>query len=132
MMDNDIAMYLSSIVAAEFSIKQPITDLELDNFRTISFSIPHGIEAAKLWNSLRSSEDGDSRHVARDDIKLIAQAVHESIPFILTEDVSTLSKYCDRLRLNGSGNTRAITLVNGFDRSSFREDGQNELPLVEG
>jgi len=30
----------------------------------------------------------------RDDVKLIAQASHEAIAFILTEDNSTLYRYC--------------------------------------
>lgn len=34
MLQNNIPMYFSAIVAAEFGIKQPITDLPLNNFRT--------------------------------------------------------------------------------------------------
>jgi len=47
----------------------------------------------------------------------MAQASHESIPFILTEDASTLYKYCERLRSSGNLNVRAIKLVDGFDSS---------------
>lgn len=90
----------STIVAAEFSIKQPIVELPLKNFRIIPFNLPHAIQAARLWNALRRDE-GDARSVARDDVKLIAQAEHESIPFILTEDASTFYKYCERLRKEG-------------------------------
>ncbi|MEY2343184.1 PIN domain-containing protein [Acidithiobacillus sp. IBUN Pt1247-S3] len=33
MLDQQVPMYFSAIVAAEFAIKQPITDLPLKNFR---------------------------------------------------------------------------------------------------
>lgn len=121
-------MYFSAIVAAEFAIKQPITDLPLKNFRCIPFNITHSTESARLWNLL-VRDSGDNRAVVRDDIKLMAQAVHESIPFILTEDASTLYKYCERLRDTGALRVRAIRLVDGFDSCALREDGQRGLSL---
>ena len=129
MLEQQAPMYFSAIVAAEFSIKQPITDLPLKNFRSIPFNMPHGIEAARLWNVLGKRDDGDARHVVRDDVKLIAQASREAITFILTEDASTLHKYCERLRAAGASRTRAIKLVDGFDACLLREDGQRGLML---
>jgi hypothetical protein len=129
MLEQQIPMFFSAIVAAEFAIKQPITDLPLKNFRCIPFNIPHSTEAARLWNALGKRDGGDDRAVVRDDIKLMAQAVHESIPFILTEDVSTLYKYCDRLRDAGILPVRAIKLVDGFYSCALREDGQRGLSL---
>jgi len=41
MLEQQVPMYFSAIVAAEFAIKQPITDLPLKNFRCIPFNIPH-------------------------------------------------------------------------------------------
>ena len=90
-------LYLSAIVASEFAIKQPITDLPLRQFRILPFNIPHAIRAAELWR-LIERDDGDNRSVVRDDMKLLAQAAKESIPIVLTEDAKTLHKYCDRLR----------------------------------
>lgn len=129
MLQNDVPMYFSAIVAAEFGIKQPITDLPLNNFRILNFNIPHGQKAAELWNALGSRDAGDARQVVRDDVKLIAQASHESIGFILTEDVSTLFKYCERLRQGNQSQTRAIRLADGFDANALREDGQQGLAL---
>lgn len=131
MLEQQVPMYFSAIVAAEFAIKQTITDLPLKNFRAIPFNIPHGMEAGRLWNLLKSSNDETSRSVARDDVKLIAQARHESIPFILTEDASTLRKYCERLSKANQAGIRAITLTDGFDSCAFREDGQRSLSLRE-
>lgn len=129
MLEQQCPMVFSAIVAAEFAIKQPITDLPLKNFRSIPFNIPHSVEAARLWNVLGNRDSSDNRAVVRDDIKLMAQAAHESIPFILTEDASTLFKYCARLRDAGILRVRAIKLVDGFDSSALREDGQRGLSL---
>lgn len=129
MLEQQVPMYFSAIVAAEFSIKQPITDLPLKNFRPIPFNIPHAKEAGRLWNVLGSRDPDAPRHVARDDVKLIAQAIHESIAFILTEDASTLCKYCERLKETGQSQMRAIKLADGFDPCAIREDGQRGLAL---
>lgn len=131
MLEQQSPMYFSAIVAAEFAIKQAITDLPLKNFRCIPFNIPHSNESARLWNALGRHDDGDSRTVVRDDVKLLAQAVHESIPFIMTEDASTLFKYCERLWTAGVSNVRAIKLVDGFDSCTLRADGQRGLALDE-
>lgn len=127
MLDRKLIMYFSAIVAAEIGIKQPVTDLPLKNFRAVPFNISHAIEAARLWNTLGSRDVGDARAVIRDDVKLIAQAEYESIPFILTEDVSTLFKYGERLRKAGSIGVRAIELADGFDADVFRMEGQKGL-----
>jgi hypothetical protein len=127
MLQNNVPMYFSAIVALEFGIKQDITDLPLGNFRPLNFNIPHGQKAAYLWNRLGSRDVGDPRPVVRDDVKLIAQACHEDIGFILTEDENTLHKYCERLRSAGDTQTRAIKLADGFDASALREDGQVEI-----
>lgn len=129
MLEQQSPMFFSAIVAAEFAIKQPITDLPLKNFRCIPFNITHSNESARLWNALGKHDDGDNRAVVRDDVKLMAQAAHESIPFILTEDASTLYKYCDRLREAGVLRVKAIKLVDGFDSCALREDGQRGLSL---
>lgn len=125
-----IPLYFSTIVASEFAIKQPITDLPLNNFRVIPFNITHSIESARLWNLVGTSRGpGDSRDTIKDDLKIIAQASCEQIPFLLTEDASTLYKYCERLRLSNHVQTRAIKLVDGFNSAAFRPDGQQSLPL---
>jgi hypothetical protein len=119
MLDQNLTIYFSAVVAAEISIKQPITDFPLKNFRTVPFNIPHAIESGRIWNALGSRDSGDTRAVIRDDVKLIAQASHESIPFIITEDVSTLFKYCERLRSARSVKVRAIKLAAGYSGSTI-------------
>lgn len=129
MLEEQLPMYFSVIVAAEFAIKQPITDLPLRNFRCIPFNLAHSTESARLWNAIGRREESDSRSVVRDDVKLLGQAANESIPFILTEDASTLFKYCDRLRASGALSTRPVKLADGFDPWALRIDGQRGLDL---
>jgi hypothetical protein len=117
-------LYFSAIVAAEIAIKQPITDFPLKNFQHVPFNIPHSTEAARIWNLLGGHDNGDNRAVVKDDVKIMAQALHEGIPFILTEDASTLYKYCERLRDLHKLNIRAIKLADGFDSTALRSDGQ--------
>lgn len=124
MLEKTIPMYFSAIVAAEFGIKQPVFELPLNNFRILQFNVAHGQKAADLWNALGQRDEGDARAVVRDDVKLIAQASHENISFILTEDASSLYKYCERLRANGQVQARTIKLLDGFSPESLREDGQ--------
>ncbi|BFI94872.1 MAG: hypothetical protein RSP_03820 [Rhodanobacter sp.] len=131
MLQNDVTMYFSAIVASEFGIKQHITELPLGNFRPLNFNIPHGQKAAFIWNQLGRRDPGDLRHAVRDDVKLIAQADHEAIAFILTEDESTLYKYCERLRNAGHIQTRAIKLADGFNAYALNEDGQASIAFPE-
>lgn len=127
LLEQQSPLYFSAIVAAELAIKQPITDFPLKNFRQIPFNIPHAIEAARIWNLLGGHEKGDNRSVARDDVKLIAQALHEGIPFVLTEDAASFYKYCERLRNLHQLDIKAIKLADGFDFCAFRTDRQKGI-----
>ena len=106
----------------------PITDLPLKNFRSIPFNVPHGKEAGRLLNLLEK-DPGTPRTAVRDDYKLIAQAHHEAIPFLITEDAGTMHTYCQRLEKSGHVKTRAVLLTEGFDASLLRVDGQRSLNL---
>lgn len=122
----DMPMYFSAIVAAEFGIRQPVTELPLDHFRILDFNVMHGQLAADLWNAITPRDEEDARAVVRDDVKLLAQASDEDIDFILNEDAATLHKYCERLHLSGIIRTRSIVLKDGFDAGALSEDGQKD------
>lgn len=128
-LEQQIPIYLSVIAASEFAIKQALTDLPLKHFRVLPFNLPHAIRAAELWGHI-DRDDTDSRTVVRDDIKLLAQADKESISIILTEDESTLHKYCERLRKQGLLRIRTVLLKHGFDSNGLRDDGQRGLDLT--
>jgi PIN domain nuclease of toxin-antitoxin system len=126
-LERQIPIYFSVIVASEFAIKQPLTDLPLNNFQTLPFNIPHAIKAAEIWNLLDGRDSGDNRAVIKDDMKIIAQALKENIPFVLTDDAKTFYKYCKRLQEQNNWNIKAIKLVDGFSSHSLRLDGQSDM-----
>lgn len=127
LLEQNIPIYFSVIVAAEFAIKESITDLPLRNFRTLPFNLPDAIEAARIWNLLGGHKSGDNRAVVRDDVKIIAQALRGNIPFVLTEDTKTFYRDCELLRISHNLDIRAIRLAGGFDASALRPDGQRNI-----
>lgn len=129
LLEKGIPIYLSSLVAAEFALRQPITDLPLRTFRVLPFNLTHAIQAAAL-NFKELRDPGDARTVVKEDIKILAQAAVEDISHVLTEDARTLYRYCDRLSADGKISTKAIKLVDGFDPSWFIDGGQKVMPQL--
>lgn len=84
-------LYLSVIAASEFQVKQAVTDLPLRNFEVLPFNIDHAMTAGLLMRNLQRDAD-DDRSAVKDDIKLVAQAICQSLTHILTEDAQTLVK----------------------------------------
>ena len=122
----NVPLYLSAIVASEFQVKQAVNDLPLRNFVILPFNIDHAMTAGLLMRSI-SRDAGDERNSVKDDVKLIAQAVCESITHVLTEDEKTLAKYIKRLSDAGECTLRAILLVSGFDLA-WLNGGQAPIP----
>lgn len=115
MLATEIPMYLSVIAVSEFEVKQSITILPLQHFRLLSFNVMHAKISGAFWNALGGRKDSfTSRYVARDDIKLIAQAHREDVQFLLTEDKSSLFKYTERLNQKNISGVRAVVLSDGF------------------
>ncbi|QFZ82171.1 hypothetical protein GFK26_05060 [Variovorax paradoxus] len=120
-----VPLYLSAIAASEFQVKQAVTDLPLRNFEVLPFNIDYAMTAGLLMRDLKR-DVGDDRSAVKDDIKLIAQAICESLTHILTEDAQTLVKYVDRLNKAGTSSVKPILLADGFDTAWF-ENGQRGL-----
>ena len=120
-----VPLYLSAIAASEFQVKQAVTDLPLRNFEVLPFNIDHAMTAGLLMRDLQR-DSGDDRSAVKDDIKLIAQAICESLTHILTEDAQTLVKYLRRLNDDGASVVKPILLADGFDSAWF-ENGQRGL-----
>lgn len=121
-----VPMYLSAIAASEFQVRQAVTDLPLRNFEVLPFNIDHAMQTGLLMRKL-SRDGGDDRVAVKDDIKLIAQAICESMTHLLTEDARTLVKYLERLCAVGECSVRPILLKDGFDSAWFN-NGQRGLP----
>ena len=119
-------MYLSVIAAAEFQVRQSVTDLPLRNFEVLPFNIDHAMTTGLLMREL-SRDTQDDRTAVKDDIKLIAHAVCTSATHVLTEDTRTLAKYVHRLNANGQTALKVVLLADGFDAAWFN-GGQAALP----
>ncbi len=105
-------LHVSTLAQAEFATKQAVTDLPLRTLRIEPFNIRHAIKIGELCALLMPARDAtDSRAAVRTDLQLIAQAASENIPFILTEDRNTLSKYLDRARAARACQCEAVLLV---------------------
>jgi len=128
-----IPMWISVVAAGEFEVKQPVSDLPFQNFRIQPYNLPHAIRAATLFRSLRAesphSSADDTRRIIINDLKIIAQAEEETIPVILAEDASTLSKIVARLRQANATSVYVLLLKDGFTPGKLENPDQGELTL---
>jgi len=106
---------LSTIVASEFHLGQPVTDLPLDGI-DLCYHQPLGCHPLRRNCDFREHKGTPdvSRATIKDDFKLLGQAKAHQIAYLVTEDVRTLSKYCEELNARGKLPTRAIILSEGF------------------
>lgn len=129
-LEKGIPLHVSTLALAEFATKQPVTDLPLQQLRIEPFNIQHAVQCGKFWAVLMPRRDADDSRVAvKADIQLLAQANAEGIPYILTEDKNTLSKYAERARSDGHSQCQVILLAHGYDASWFN-NGQRILPMA--
>ena len=127
-----IPMWISTVVAGEFEVGQPVSDLPLQNFRIQPYNLPHAIRAAALFRALREEPPvaaEDRRPLIINDLKIVAQAEEENVPVILTEDRNTLSRLVERLRQKKTISVRVLLLAEGFTPGRLETPGQDEFPL---
>ena len=125
--DESVPMFLSTVVASEFQLGQPVTDLPLDAMIVLPFNLTDAIHAAELDFRPYKGTPGVARDALKDDFKLLGQAKAQQLAFLITEDERSLYKFCVELRSKGLVPTRAIKLVDGFDRSHFDPAGQHDF-----
>ncbi len=125
-LDNLIDMYLSTIVISEYQQMQPIVDIiNSGNYIPISYNYEDAIKTAEIAYNI-SGEKRGSRAEFKDDLKLMGQAEFNNITFIITDDETTLAKYCERLSGAKMFKPKIIIMSKGFDSSIFN-DGQASL-----
>jgi len=96
-LDNEIPIFLSTIVASEFSTKQEIPPEILRSCVVLPFNWDDAVRAAKLdWKRLRPQ--GVERDALKDDIKIIAQAAQADVEFAITDDSESFYKYCQTFK----------------------------------
>jgi thioredoxin-related protein len=128
-LEHSVVMLLPTVVVAEFSIVQPVTDLPLRNFRVLPFNLQDAVKCAELnmHHYRKQMENTGQRDSVKDDFKIIAQAVMQQARLLVTEDESTLCKYCERLKTDAKIAFRVAKLSGGFDEAQVNEDGQRPL-----
>ena len=127
-LNRGVPLYLSAIAASEFQVGQAVTDLPLRNFVVLPFNIDHAMTAGLLMRDLQR-DPADRRDVVKEDVKLIAQAICESVTYILTEDSRTLAKYVQRFNEAGQCAIAVVLLADGFDLSWFNN---GQFGLLDG
>jgi predicted nucleic acid-binding protein len=123
-------MWVSTVVAGEFQVGQPFTDLPLQHFRIQPYNLPHALRAGellKLLNSQGSFPRTDPRKVVINDVKIIAQAIEDRILIILSEDESTLARLAQRARRNGGDVVHVFLLSRGFTPGRLINPEQDEI-----
>jgi predicted nucleic acid-binding protein len=127
-----IPMWISTVAAGEFEVKQPISDLPLQNFRIQPYNLPHAIRAAALFRSLNEGNAAsaeDTRRIIINDLKIIAQAEEEQISVVLTEDANTLLRIATRLRQCNASSVRVLLLTDGFTPGKLENPDQGEFTI---
>jgi hypothetical protein len=128
-LEEKMPIFLSAIVASEFQLGQPIKDLPLEVMIQLPFNIPDAIRSAELDFRFYKGTPGITRTALKDDFKILGQAKSYQISYLITEDESSLYKFCEELRKKGLIGTRAIKLSGGFKKSHFDPAGQEDLTL---
>ena len=132
-LENQIPIYLSSVVVSEFCMKQEIPPDMLRCCVVLPFNWDDAQLAAKLdWKRLRPA--GVERDALKDDIKIIAQAAIADAEFVITDDSESFYRYCKLFKEAGEVQFKAIKLEDGFDRAFFDPNGQRDFTdgLTEG
>ncbi len=127
-LSNSIKIYLSTIVISEFHQGQSITDIiSSGNYIVLPYNFEDAVETARMAYDLGNvSRKRASRPELKDDLKLMGQAVFNDIDFIITEDESTLARFCKRLSDSKMYKLKTIIVKDGFDASYF-QGGQSSL-----
>jgi len=88
-LENNIELYLSSIVVSEYSVKDDINNLPLKTMKIIPFDFFDGRIAGEFFSIIHSQRQGSNeneRIVVKDDCKLIAQIFNHKIDAYITKD----------------------------------------------
>lgn len=94
-LERKIEIYLSSIVVAEYSVKDDAANLPLDFVKIIPFDFFDGKTAGEFHSILLNHKEQVSnieRNVIKDDCKLMAQLFNRKIQGYVTKDRKSFSQ----------------------------------------
>ncbi|QDS15162.1 hypothetical protein [Xanthomonas arboricola] len=113
--EGKILLYLSSLVVAEFSRKQDITNLPFKTFLPAPFNLPEGRLAAQIANLVNAKKTTDDKQRVGVDVMLIAQAeMMEDVKAVITADTNTLVKFAGQARTHGVVKKGVVDICKGF------------------
>jgi len=127
--ERTVIMYLSTVVASEFQVRQDLKDLPLQNFLTLPFNIDHsGPTAILTAANLARRPDAYDRCAIKDDFKLLAQCQIEGITHFITDDAKC-AKTIKRIRSDGGWATLPVPIYVGdpFDPAFFNPSNQSDF-----
>jgi predicted nucleic acid-binding protein len=126
-LENQIPIFLSTIVVSEFCMKQEIDPQILRCCVVLPFNWDDAQRAARLdWKRHRPAGI-EQRDALKDDIKIIAQAAQAEAEFVITDDSESFFRFCRTFKDAGEVQFKAIKLEDGFDRSFFDPNGQRDF-----
>lgn len=94
-LENNIEIYLSSVVIAEYSVKDDPSNLPLDFVKIMPFDYFDGKTAGEFHSILLNHKDqiaNIERNVIKDDCKLMAQLFNRGIQGYITKDRKSFSQ----------------------------------------
>ena len=123
-------MWVSTVAAGEFAVKQNFDDLPLKQFVLQPYNLTHALTAAAFVRTVKEKAlETDRRIVVINDVKILAQAEREEIKVILAEDENTMWRLAALLRKKGESNARVVLLKDGFTPGRLENPDQEELAL---
>lgn len=113
--ENKFPMILSSIVTSEFTIKQSISDLPLNNLRPLPFNIPDSHHISSLFEE-KFKGYTSGRVSVKDDYKIVSQCSFNKITYLITED-SDLCTLLNSLNSEGKSIVKPLFLPDGYEKA---------------
>lgn len=128
---NEHLLCLSTLVVAEFEVGQRATDLPLEHFFILPFNFRHAVRAGDFHKLIKGTPapDSASRHVVRNDLKILAQADIEECRVLLTEDANTLTRWAEQLRNINQCQVVPLLLKDGFRPDELGNPEERTLGL---
>lgn len=112
-LEKKIEMYISSIVIAEYSVKDDPANLPLEFVKIIPFDFFDGKTAGELHSILlddRNLVKEIGRDVVKDDCKLIAQLYNRNIQGYITKDRKSFTKFFAPIQASKNFQTKLLDL----------------------
>lgn len=109
----NVTVFLSSIVIAEYCVKDDFKNIPLDSFRLIAFDHFDAECAGKLRALLLSKREPSiegERNVVINDIKLLAQIFNRNIDAFITKDIKFIQKIYEPIRQERNQEIKIINL----------------------